>query len=148
MDPNDFSVKSIRARLQRVRQAKLAEEEAHRAAHAAEQASLREAFDAQQVPANALSRVIATVERAIRNGEKEALVFRFPSDFMNDSGRSITSHYGDWTTQLTGAASRAYAFFKAELAPRGFQLKARIVSYTEGIPGDVGLFLSWEEPLE
>ncbi|MBS7812229.1 hypothetical protein [Roseococcus pinisoli] len=145
MDSNDFSAAGIRARLQKAREAKLVAEEAQRTAHAAEQTALREAFEAQQLPPDAMARVIAMVERAIRNGQKEAQVFQFPSDFMKDDGRSITSQYGDWTQQLTGAASRAYAFFEKELAPRGFVLRPRIVTYKEGIPGDVGFFLAWEE---
>lgn len=145
MDSSNFSAAGIRERLQRAREAKVAAEEAQRAAHAGDQAAMREAFEAQQLPPDAMTRVIAMVERAIRNGEKEAQVFQFPSDFMKDSGRSITSQYGDWTQQLTGAASRAYAFFQSELAPRGFMLRPRIVTYKDGIPGDVGLFIAWEE---
>ena len=145
MDPKEFSAAGIKARLQRARDAKRSAEEAHRAAQAAEMSAMREAFDAQQVPPDAMARIIAVVERSIENGEREALVFQFPSDFMKDSGRSITSQYGDWTLQLTGAASRAYAFFESELAPRGFILRPRIVTYDEGIPGDVGIFLAWEE---
>lgn len=148
MDIDDFSAAGIKARLQRARDAKRAEEEAHAAAHAAEQAELRKSFDQQQLPPDAMARVIRLVERAIGRGEKEALVYRFPSDFMKDSGRSITTTYGDWTQQLTGGASRAYDFFAKELAPRGFQVHPRIVDYKDGMPGDVGFFLSWEEPEE
>ena len=104
MDPEEFSAAGIKARLQRARDAKRSAEEAHRAAHATEMTAMREAFDAQQVPPDAMARVIAVVERSIENGEREALVFQFPSDFMQDSGRSITSQYGDWTLQLTESA--------------------------------------------
>jgi hypothetical protein len=35
-----------------------------------------------------------------------------------------------------------------ELAPRGFQLKAQILDWPGGIPGDVGWFLAWKYPEE
>jgi hypothetical protein len=143
MDPKDFNAEGMRARLQQKRDAERAEEKASRVFTATQQQALRDAFESREVPPDALERVMRMVERAIEGGNKEALVFRFPSDYMDDSGRSLTSGIGDWTQRLTGAASRAYAFFKSELEPRGFSLVARIVEYKEGMPGDVGFFLVW-----
>lgn len=146
MDPNDFTADGIRARLQQKRDAQRAEERAQREATAAQHGALREAFEKQELPPDALQRVMLLVDRAIEGGLKEALVYRFPSDFMKDSGRSITSKIGDWTQQLTGAASRAHTFFKSELEPRGFSLRVRIVEYKDGMPGDVGFYLLWDKP--
>ena len=146
MDPKDFTADGIRARLQRKRDAERAKERSQHAAAAAQQAALREAFESQELPPDALQRVMLMVDRAIESGLKEVLVYRFPSDFMNDSGRSITSHIGDWRQHLTGGARRAHAFFKSELEPRGFLLHAGIVEYKDGMPGDVGFYLVWEKP--
>lgn len=146
MDPSEFTAAGIKALLQRKREQKLAEEQAARAAHEASHQALRESFEKLQVPADAMQRVMRVVERALDDGLKEAQVYRFPSDFMSDNGRSLTSGYGDWTRQLTGGAARAYEFFQRELEPNGFLLKARIVEYKDGIPGDAALFLAWEEP--
>jgi hypothetical protein len=145
MDPKEFTADGIRARLQRTREAQRAQERAQHEGAAAHHAALREAFDKREVPPDALQRVMLMVERAMANGDKAALVFRFPSDYMDDSGRSITSGYGDWTQRLTGAARLAHAFFKSELEPRGFHLRAGIVEYKDGMPGDVGFYLSWEK---
>jgi hypothetical protein len=146
MDPKDFTADGIRARLQRKRDAQRAEERVQREAAASHHAALHEAFEKRELPPDALERVMLLVDRAIENGLKEALVYRFPSDFMNDSGRSITSRIGDWTQHLTGGASRAHAFFKSELEPRGFSLRAGIVEYKDGMPGDVGFYLIWDKP--
>lgn len=146
MDSKDFTAGGIRARLQRDRDSQRAKERAQQDAAAAQQAAVRDAFEKQELPRDALERVMLVVERAIESGLKEALVYRFPSDFMNDSGRSITSHIGDWRKQLTGAARRAYEFFESDLKPRGFLLHAGIVEYKEGMPGDVGFYLVWDKP--
>jgi hypothetical protein len=146
MDPSDFTADGMRARLQRERDAQRAKEQAQHEAVVAQRKALHEAFEKQELPPDALERVMLLVNRAIESGQKDALVYRFPSDFMNDSGRSITSRHGDWTQQLTGAASRAYAFFKSHLEPRGFALRAGILEYQKGMPGDVGFYLVWEKP--
>jgi len=145
MDTADFSADGIRAMLARKAEAKAAEEREHQAQVAAHHAAMHAAFEQQDLPPDALARVMHLVQKAIDRGEKEALVFRFPSEFMKDSGRSLTSHYGDWHTQLTGAAARAYGFYRRELAPRGFTLRAGILDYPDGIPGDAGFFLGWHQ---
>jgi hypothetical protein len=33
--------------------------------------------------------------------------------------------------------------WKDELRSHGFSLQARVVDFPDGIPGDIGLFLSW-----
>ena len=35
--------------------------------------------------------------------------------------------------------------WKDELRPHGFTLQARVVDFPDGIPGDIGLFLSWSK---
>ncbi len=145
MDPSEFTADGIKARLQRRREEKLAEERSEREAYEANQKALRESFENVQLPPDAMQRVMRMVERALDDGHKEAQVYQFSSDFMKDNGRSLTSLYGDWTQELTGAAARAYEFFQRELEPRGFLLRARIVDYQDGIPHDAGLFLTWEE---
>jgi hypothetical protein len=146
MDLKDFTADGIQARLQRKRDAERAKERAQHDAAAAHHLALREAFEKRELPPDALHRVMMMAERAIENGQKEALVYRFPSDFMSDSGRSITSRIGDWRQHLTGSARRAHEFFRSELEPRGFSLRAGIVEYKDGIPGDVGFYLSWARP--
>lgn len=145
MDVSDFSAAGIRAALARKAKAKAAEERAHRERVAAEHQAMRDAFDKQELPPDALERVMSLVMKAVELGEKEALVYHFPSEFMKDSGRCLTSHHGDWRAQMTGAAARAVAAFDAQLAPRGFALRAGILDYRDGMPGDVGFWIGWQE---
>jgi hypothetical protein len=145
MDASQFTAAGIRAALERKQAEKAEAERQHREKQAAEHAALHETFEKQEVGPHALERVMAVVQRAIEQGEKEALVLRFPSDFMKDEGRSLTSHIGDWTGQLTGFAARGVAWVRQELEPRGFRVRAAILDYDkEGIPGDVGIFLRWD----
>ena len=49
----------------------------------------------------------------------------------------------DWPTTLLGEAKQFYERFQKFGKPQGFKLKAMIVTFPGGIPGDVGFFLSW-----
>jgi hypothetical protein len=95
-----------------------------------------------------LDRIATLVRRAVDAGEKEALVMRFPSEWLPDQGRSITSHDPAWRERLSGFPKRAYDFYERELAPRGFQIKVQILDWPGGIPGDVGWFITWKRPEE
>ena len=44
---------------------------------------------------------------------------------------------------LRGAPAEVVERWRRELKPMGFGLSARIVSYEDGVLGDVGLFLTW-----
>lgn len=101
-------------------------------------------FLTRDVPPDAMSIVATLVHRAVDHGEKRVLLFQFPSDWLPDSGRAVTNHDPDWHAHLDGFAQRAYTYFERELKPRGFQLSAEIVDWSDGMPGDVGFFLHWK----
>lgn len=82
---------------------------------------------------------------AAERGEHEYLLLRFPSDACTDRGRAIVEHEPNWPKTLTGDAAAAYRHWHNELAARGFELSARILEFPGGMPGDVGLFLSWPD---
>ena len=123
---------------------RIAQEEAAKA----ERAKLREAFEQREIQPEALDRIATVVRRAVEAGEKEALVLRFPSEWLPDQGRSITSHDPAWRERLSGFPKRAYEFDERELAPRGFQVKVQILNWPGGMPGDVGWFITWKRPEE
>jgi len=150
MDISGFnlSADSVRAYLQSKRDEKAEKERAHEAAKKAELDKLHKEFEEREVRPEAMERVAAVVRRAIDAGEKEALVMRFPSKWLADNGRAITNQSPDWPDSLTGFARRAGDFFKKELEPRGFQIKAAIMDWPDGMPGDVGIFLTWKRPEE
>ena len=59
-------------------------------------------------------------------------------------GRRINNMEPDWPQSLEGFAKKAYEYFMTELKPLGFKLSAQILDYPGGIPGNVGLYLSWD----
>lgn len=71
---------------------------------------------------------------------------RFPSELCSDSGRAIGNADPEWPETLPGKARGAYRLWARLGRSRGFQLRAIILDYPGGIPGDVGLFLDWSEP--
>ncbi|MGW9329165.1 hypothetical protein [Bosea sp. NPDC055594] len=80
---------------------------------------------------------------AAERGEKEVLVMRFPSALCSDRGRAINNAEADWPTTLTGRPRQAYEFWKQHLQPAKYKLRAMIVDWPGGLPGDVAFFLSW-----
>jgi hypothetical protein len=140
----NLSAETIQAFLSEQR-TKRHEEDGRREARAkAERDRLHEDFLKLEIPPDALERVALMVRRALEQGERQVLVFQFPSDWLPDQGRSITSRAEDWHAHLDGFARRAYDYYEKELKPRGFQLRAEILDWPNGIPGDVGLFLRWK----
>ena len=148
LSPQNFSAHAIWDYLNGKKRAEEAAEQAEAAVQRAEQVKLREAFEGREVAPDALERIATLVRRAVDAGEKEALVMRFPSEWLPDQGRSITSHDPAWRQRLSGFPKRAYEFYERELAPRGFQLKVQIIDWPGGMPGDVGWSLSWKHPEE
>lgn len=83
------------------------------------------------------------VANAIEAGKFEAMVYSFSSDLCTDSGRAINSGDKSWPETLQGKAKEFYDRYQKFAKPQGFKLKAMIISFPGGMPGDVGLFLNW-----
>jgi hypothetical protein len=83
------------------------------------------------------------VMNAANNGKFEALVYSFPSDLCTDSGRAINSRLEHWPETLQGKAKELYDRYLSIAKPQGFRLKATIINFPDGMPGDVGFFLNW-----
>lgn len=83
------------------------------------------------------------VMNAVNNGKFEALVYSFPSDLCSDSGRAINNRLAHWPETLQGKAKELYDRYLEVAKPQGFRLKAAIISFPGGMPGDVGFFLNW-----
>ena len=107
------------------------------------QDQVREAFLSRDIHPEVFERVSKVVRAAAERGEREVLALRFPSTYCTDGGRAINSFEPDWPQSLTGFAQRAYEFWQKELEPKGYKLRAQIMDFPGGMPGDVGLFLRW-----
>lgn len=94
---------------------------------------------------------IAEIKQSLANktraaagrGETEVLVMRFPSALCTDKGRAINNAEADWPTTLTGRPRQAYGFWKEHLQPAKYKLRAIIIEWPGGLPGDIAFFLSW-----
>ena len=83
------------------------------------------------------------IRRAVRNGMTEVQVYRFPNSLCTDKGRAINQMEKGWETTLTGMAKEIYQLWADYLQPRGYRIKYQIIDFPGGIPGDVGITLSW-----
>jgi hypothetical protein len=89
-------------------------------------------------------RVLGQLRAAAEKGNKEALVMRFPNALCTDKGRALNNMEKNWPATLMGRPLQAYEFWRDHLQPQGYGLRAMIVDWPQGLPGDVGLFLTWD----
>jgi CBS domain-containing protein len=82
---------------------------------------------------------------AAEHGAKEFMLLRFPSELCSDHGRAINLPEEGWPETLRGEAAEIYLRWQRDLHPRGFRLAARVLDFPGGFPGDIGLFLIWDE---
>jgi hypothetical protein len=104
---------------------------------------LRDAFMERDIHPEVFDRINAAVKVAAERGLHQIQVVTFPSKFCSDGGRRINIADPEWPSTLEGFAKRAYDFFEKELRPLGYKLHADIISFPNGMPGDVGLYLKW-----
>lgn len=102
-----------------------------------------DSFLKDQVNENEIAMVRRLVKNAVKEGKYEAMVFSFPSSLCTDSGRGINSNDPQWTETLQGKAKQFYERYVQIAKPQGYKLKAMIINFPGGIPGDVGFFLNW-----
>lgn len=84
------------------------------------------------------------VKAAATRGESEMLIMRFPSELCSDRGRAINNAEPQWPETLVGQPRQFYEIWKERLEPVGYRLKAMIVEWPNGFPGDVGMFIAWK----
>ena len=91
----------------------------------------------------AIGRAIKIIERAMKNRLTEVEVFRFPNQLCTDKGRAINQQESGWEKTLTGSPNEIYQLWDKYFRPRGYKLKVQIVDFPGGLPGDIGMTLSW-----
>jgi hypothetical protein len=92
-----------------------------------------------------LKRAAAIINRAVNNGLTEIEVGRFPNTLFTDRGRAINQQEKGWEETLTGLPKELYEFWKKHMQARGYRLKVQIVDWPGGMPGDIGMSLSWSK---
>ena len=83
------------------------------------------------------------INRAVENGQMSVQVFTFPHSICRDNGRAINQAETGWEATLTGIPKEIYEFWKRQLQPRGYHIRYETINYPGGMPGDIGIFLSW-----
>lgn len=89
--------------------------------------------------------LVHKARQAAERGEKEFLLLHFPSQLCSDAGRAINMNEPQWAATLRGEAVEICRLWERDLKPNGFRLVARVLDFPDGLPGDIGLFLSWEQ---
>jgi len=90
-----------------------------------------------------LKRALAIIKRAADKDMTEVFVFRFPNELCTDRGRAINQREPGWENTLTGLPKELFEFWQKYLKPHGYKLGFSIIDFPGGIPGDVGVTLSW-----
>ena len=83
------------------------------------------------------------IKRAVDRGLTEVEVYRFPNELCTDRGRAINQAEPGWENTLTGIPREVFDLWREHLQPRGYKIRYQIVEYPGGMPGDVGVTLSW-----
>jgi len=109
----------------------------------ADQEELHRAFLERDIRSDVKERVSTAVRRAAENGQHEIQALKFPAAWTNDRGRRINNGEDDWPVSLEGFAKRSYDFYVKELQPLGYKVRAEVLSYSEGVPGEVTIYLCW-----
>jgi hypothetical protein len=83
------------------------------------------------------------INRGVENGLMWVQVFRFPHSLCTDNGRAINQAEAGWENTLAGIPKEIFEFWKRQLQPRGYHIRYETLNYPGGMPGDVGIILSW-----
>jgi hypothetical protein len=141
-----FSVADLKRRMAE-REAAKAAEELHRMREQEEkQKAVMAEFHKppERTPDQLMHFVMQLVNHAAEAGQTEVQVYRFPNELCSDRGRRINNSEPDWESTLEGRPKAAYEFWHDHLRPLGFGLKAEVLEYPGGMPGDIGFFLTWK----
>jgi hypothetical protein len=141
-----FSAADIKRRMVEREAAKAAEEARHMREQEERQKAVMEEFHKppERTPEQLLHLITTLVDRAADQGQTEVQVYRFPNELCTDRGRAINNFEPGWDKTLTGRPKLAYEFWHDHLRPLGFGLKAEILEYPGGMPGDVGFSVTWK----
>ena len=98
-----------------------------------------------RTPEQEMQMVTQLVTHAAKNGRSEVQIYTFPAAACTDLGRRINNALPDWEVSLEGRPKFAYDFWRDQLRPLGFCLRAEVLNYPGGMPGEIGFFLSWKK---
>lgn len=141
-----FSAADLKRRMAEREAAKAAEELRQAKEHEEKQKAVMAEFHRppDRTPEQLTQQVMQLVNQAAERGQTEVQVYRFPNDLCTDRGRRINNGEPGWEQTLEGRPKAGYEFWHEHLRPLGFGLKAEVLEYPGGMPGDIGLILTWK----
>jgi hypothetical protein len=141
-----FSAADLKRRMAEREAAKAAEEVRRMREHEEKQKAVMEEFHKppERTPEQLMQTMMQLVNHAAESGQSEVQIYRFPNALCSDRGRRINNSETGWETTLEGRPKMAYEFWHEHLRPLGFGLKAEVLDYPGGMPGDIGFFLTWK----
>jgi hypothetical protein len=140
-----FSAADIKRRMVEREAARAAEEARRLEAQEEQQKAVMAEFQKppERTAEQLLRQIIQLVSQAADRGQTDVQVYRFPNTMCTDRGRRINNSDSDWPQTLEGRPKAGYEFWRDHLRPLGFGLKAQFIEYPGGMPGDIGLFITW-----
>ncbi len=141
-----MSAEALRMSILRKEMEKLDTERKAREAEEHKLAEFTKSFLHEHVSEDEIAMVRRLVMNAVKDGKFEAMVYSFPSDLCTDSGRAINNGDPTWPDTLQGKAKEFFERYEEFGKPQGYRLKAMVINFPDGIPGDIGLFLNWAPP--
>ena len=141
-----FSVADLKRRMAEREAAEAAKEVHHMQEQKEKQKAVMAEFHKppERSPDQLMQIVMGLVSHAAELGQHEVQVYRFPNEVCSDGGRRINNAEPDWPSSLEGRPKLGYEFWHDHLRPLGFGLKAEVLEYPGGMPGDIGFFLTWK----
>lgn len=103
-------------------------------------------FMQNHVSDDEMAMVRRLVMNAVKDGKFEAMVYSFPSALCTDQGRAINNNDPRWPETLQGKAKELFDRYETLAKPQGYRLKAMVINFPGGIPGDIGFFVNWAPP--
>lgn len=140
-----FSAVDLRRRMAEREAAKAAEEQRHIKEQEEKQKAVMAEFHKppERTPEQLMQLITQLVNRAAERGQSEVQVYRFPNALCSDRGRRINNSEPEWEKTLEGRPKAAYEFWHEHLRPLGFHLRAEVLEYPGGMPGDIGFIITW-----
>jgi len=141
-----MSAEALRLSMLQKEMDKMDQERALREAEEKKLARFTQDFLHKHVTEEEVAMVRRLVANAVKDGKMEVMVYSFPSDLCTDSGRAINNNDPRWPETLQGKAKEFFERYEELGKPQGYRLRAMVVTFPGGVPGDIGFFLNWAPP--
>ena len=139
-----LSAADLKALVERQQQARAAAEKKHtEEAQAAKKALLKQLEKPVQITEQQVANALSRFRNAAAAGQSELVVFSFPSRLCPDRGRMINNALEGWQETLVGTPRSIYEAWQRYLKDEGYRFGARVLDYVDGMPGEIGLVISW-----